>query len=47
MAQVFDGITVLDFTRGMPGGMFTMVMSHETIGGEISSRFGGGYSYAA
>jgi len=27
MAQVFDGITVLDFTRGMPGGIATMVMS--------------------
>ncbi|MCH2512111.1 MAG: CoA transferase, partial [Dehalococcoidia bacterium] len=27
MAQVFDGITVLDFTRGMPGGVATMVMS--------------------
>jgi crotonobetainyl-CoA:carnitine CoA-transferase CaiB-like acyl-CoA transferase len=27
MAQVFDGITILDFTRGMPGGIATMVMS--------------------
>ena len=27
MAQVFDGITVLDFTAGMPGGIATMVMS--------------------
>ena len=27
MAQVFDGITVLDFTSGMPGGIATMVMS--------------------
>ena len=27
MAQVFDGITVLDFSRGMPGGIATMVMS--------------------
>ena len=27
MAQVFDGITVLDFTWGMPGGVATMVMS--------------------
>ena len=27
MAQVFDGIAVLDFTRGMPGGIATMVMS--------------------
>ena len=27
MAQVFDGITVLDFTRGMPGSIATMVMS--------------------
>ena len=27
MAQVFDGITVLDFTGGMPGGIATMVMS--------------------
>ncbi|MQF94501.1 MAG: CoA transferase [SAR202 cluster bacterium] len=27
MAQVFDGITVLDFTRGMPGGIATMVMA--------------------
>ena len=27
MEQVFDGITVLDFTRGMPGGVATMVMS--------------------
>ena len=27
MAQVFDGIAVLDFTRGMPGGVATMVMS--------------------
>ena len=27
MAQVLDGITVLDFTRGMPGGIATMVMS--------------------
>ncbi|PKB66501.1 MAG: hypothetical protein BZY81_07110 [SAR202 cluster bacterium Io17-Chloro-G4] len=27
MAQVFDGITVLDFTQGMPGGIATMVMS--------------------
>ena len=27
MAQVFEGITVLDFTSGMPGGVATMVMS--------------------
>ena len=27
MVQVFDGITVLDFTRGMPGSITTMVMS--------------------
>ena len=27
MVQVFDGITVLDFTRGMPGSIATMVMS--------------------
>ena len=27
MAQVFDGITVLDFTRGRAGGVATMVMS--------------------
>ena len=27
MAQVFDGITVLDFSRGMPGSIATMVMS--------------------
>ena len=27
MTQVFDGITVLDFTSGMPGGVATMVMS--------------------
>lgn len=27
MAQVFDGISVLDFTRGMPGSIATMVMS--------------------
>ena len=27
MAQVFDGLTVLDFTRGMPGSVATMVMS--------------------
>ena len=27
MAQGFDGSTVLDFTRGMPGGIATMVMS--------------------
>ncbi len=27
MAQVFDGITVLDFTRGMAGSIATMVMS--------------------
>ena len=27
MEQVFDGITVLDFSRGMPGGIATMVMS--------------------
>ena len=27
MAQVFEGITVLDFTQGMPGGIATMVMS--------------------
>ena len=33
MAQVFDGITVLDFTAGMPGGIATMVMSD--FGAEI------------
>ena len=27
MAQVFDGITVLDFTSGRAGGVATMVMS--------------------
>ena len=27
MAQVFEGINVLDFTRGMPGSIATMVMS--------------------
>ena len=27
MAQVFEGISVLDFTRGMPGSIATMVMS--------------------
>ena len=27
MAQVFDGITVLDFTSGRAGGVTTMVMS--------------------
>ena len=27
MAQVFEGITVLDFTRGMAGSVATMVMS--------------------
>ena len=27
MAQVFEGITVLDFSRGMPGSIATMVMS--------------------
>ena len=26
MAEVFDGIRVLDFTSGMPGGVATMVM---------------------
>ncbi len=33
MAQVFDGITVLDFSRGMPGGIATMVMSY--FGAEV------------
>ncbi len=27
MAEIFEGISVLDFTRGMPGSMATMVMS--------------------
>ena len=27
MAQVFDGITVLDFTSGRAGGVATMVLS--------------------
>ena len=27
MPQVFDGITILDFTRGMPGCLATMVLS--------------------
>ena len=27
MAEVFEGITVLDFSRGMPGSIATMVMS--------------------
>ena len=42
MAQVFDGITVLDFTSGRAGGVATMVMSDfgaevikvEPLGGE-------------
>ena len=49
MSQVFEGIRVLDFTSGMPGGIATMVMAdfgaevikvEQPIGGDPMRQFG-------